>query len=124
MINIISVMLIVILHYYFHSKRYSFLSGHDLESKFHLYHPASTLASSLVQLEDMSLDECATSCLGQASFTCTSFGYCYNTKTCAFSSDSPVTNSSLVVKNDYCDLYTSKFCFTCIHRLYIVRILL
>ncbi|XP_069128222.1 uncharacterized protein [Argopecten irradians] len=57
----------------------------------------------------VAVDDCAAACLGEATFDCQSFSYCYNTQTCALSVTHPDENLQLVKHSSACDLFSRQY---------------
>lgn len=62
----------------------------------------------MLDIQAVSVDQCAQLCIQTESFTCNSFSFCGNDTTCRLTPAHPVTGLR-VIATDYCDLYTSKY---------------
>ena len=69
------------------------------------------LKNSDAQYKGVSVDQCASNCLGEVTFDCQSFDYCFDTGTCVLSQTHPDKNPKLVATPQMCDLYASTFNF-------------
>ncbi|XP_076072819.1 uncharacterized protein LOC143044643 [Mytilus galloprovincialis] len=62
----------------------------------------------MLDIQAVSVDQCAQLCIQTESFTCNSFSFCGNDTTCRLTPAHPVTGLR-VIATDYCDLYTRTY---------------
>ncbi|XP_076462226.1 uncharacterized protein LOC143294704 isoform X2 [Babylonia areolata] len=81
----------------------------DLRNQFQVYRSGSSMSSSALILAGMAVDECATACLGQLSFTCNAFSYCFSTGYCLLNANRPATSPKLLSPALQCDVYSRRY---------------
>jgi hypothetical protein len=62
----------------------------------------------VLDIEAVSVDQCAQLCIQTEAFSCNSFAFCGNSTTCRLTPSHP-TRGMRVVATDYCDLYTRTY---------------